>query len=626
MKRTLSTCVSCLAAVALPILSARAANPQPEPLIVHPWCPPFGLDRVGATRAGQAELAFEADAEARPEEVCNPVDLGTILVPSGWLLLPNRGIGLVDVAAISHADDLPGAHVRAWFAGVPARLVEQPLPLRQGVRALTSLRLPPAPDTSDRDVLHIGITGSETRELWHKTIPVMLVREPPKWPRFGATATKLRYDAPISVRDPQTGVLTTLPYEQGWKPELHDVVVSLPSGARFVFWRGASYVPFWAGRNNTCLSYEWAETGPLPEGFVDSVEPLMDKELRYGRVEIVKSTAARVHVRWSYQSTDFHYKVWGDHAVEDFYFYPDGFGTRVLSLLSDPAADYELSEFIILTPQGAYPFAVLPSNLVDVLFLDGEKREFRFPFAESENAAIRKSRDLPAVYRVRLNRHESPAAIYFNPNQRRLPPVIFGPFTDKDVTVTPCYWGSHWPLARGKSTGGEIDDRIQVTPAHNSLMTWARVRPVPLSAATQPAVDTLGRSRTMLLQRWVWLIGMTDASDATLLDWARSFASPPSLELTGARFDLPSYAPERRAIRLVIERPEVVVRIKPAVGCMHPVFELRNAPAKPVRLTLAGRSLGESDYAWDGTTLWLNTRIDVPTELRVQFDPTPTAP
>ena len=56
----------------------------------------------------------------------------------------------------------------------------------------------------------------------------------------------------------------------------------------------------------------------------------MDKELRYGRVEIVESTSARVHVRWSYQSTDFNYKVWGDEAVEDYYFYPDGFGTRVV--------------------------------------------------------------------------------------------------------------------------------------------------------------------------------------------------------------------------------------------------------------------------------------------------------
>jgi len=36
----------------------------------------------------------------------------------------------------------------------------------------------------------------------------------------------------------------------------------------------------------------------------------MDKELRYGRVQVLESTTARVHVRWTYQSTDFLYQVW----------------------------------------------------------------------------------------------------------------------------------------------------------------------------------------------------------------------------------------------------------------------------------------------------------------------------
>ena len=129
-------------------------------------------------------------------------------------------------------------------------------------------------------------------------------------------------------------------------------MVSLPNGSRFVFWRGSSYIPFWAGKHNTGACYEWAEMLSRPGDAVDCVEPLMDKELRYGRVEIVESTAARVHVRWTYQSTDLHYKVWGDEAVEDYYFYPDGFGTRVLTLKTAPETEYELSEFIILTPPG----------------------------------------------------------------------------------------------------------------------------------------------------------------------------------------------------------------------------------------------------------------------------------
>ena len=126
----------------------------------------------------------------------------------------------------------------------------------------------------------------------------------------------------------------------------------------------------------------------------------MDKELRYGRVEIIESTTARVHVRWSYQSCDFKYKVWGDSAVEDFYFYPDGFGTRVLTIQSALDSDYELSEFIILTPQDAYLFSVLSTNLVDILFLDGEKRELTFPYAAASQGAKLQSRGQPAVYRV----------------------------------------------------------------------------------------------------------------------------------------------------------------------------------------------------------------------------------
>ena len=174
-------------------------------------------------------------------------------------------------------------------------------------------------------------------------------------------------------------------------------------------------------------------------------------------VEIVESTAARVHVRWSYQSTDFHYKVWGDEAVEDYYFYPDGFGTRVVNLKADPKNDYELSEFIILTPQGAYPFEVLPDDPVDALFLDGRKH--RFPIPEPDR-------------RTRLEAGQPPedgSAGNLPPATQQAGSALGGllqperdpscrrsssrPFFDAGQMVTPCYWGSHWPLARGNSTG-----------------------------------------------------------------------------------------------------------------------------------------------------------------------------
>jgi hypothetical protein len=442
-------------------------------------------------------------------------------------------------------------------------------------------------------------------------------------PSFGAVATRLRYDPPISVRE-ATGRYSTLDYRTAWDPTLQDVVVFLPNGSRFVFWRGSSYIPFWAGRHNTGFSYEWAETTPPPDGFVDSVEPLMDKELRYSRVQIVESTAARVHVRWTYQSTDFQYKVWGDSAVEDYYFYPDGFGTRVLTLRSKPAADYELSEFIVLTPQSAYPLEVLPASITELLYLDGEKVRLPCPYPRLEPTfqagKIPNPRNVPIVFRNHIHKEEAATAIYFCPGDTTTP-IAFQPFHDRGYLVTPTYWGSHWPLGRGKSTGWSIDDRIDSNPAHNSVMTWGlNNRPTPLHTAEVPSLDTLGVSKTQAVRRWAWLIAMTDITDVRLLDWAASFSRPPSLELVGARLDFEAYVPERRALRIHVDHKTATLQLKPVMRSVNPVIEIVSAPGNLAGVTLDGRRLDGREYAWDGKTLWLNATFDRPAEIGLRFE------
>lgn len=597
-------------AIALDMLAAPAVSAP------HSWRPPFGLARVGA---GESSREFEADAVPRVAPIINPIDLGTILVPNGWLLVGPDQIASVEVAAISRKRDDMQTRLRAWFSSQPERAVVASFAIPANKRVQLHLRLPSVPSKRDREELHVVIERPTGDMLWEKTIPVMLVHGPPKWPNFGATETKLRYDPPISVRNAD-GTLSTLDYSKGWKPELNDVVVSLPNGSRYVFWRGSSYVPFWAGARNTGFCYEWAETTPPPDGFTDCVEPLMDKELRYGRVEIVESTAARVHVRWSYQSCDFNYKIWGDSAVEEFYFYPDGLGTRVLTLQSAPDSNYELSEFIILTPQGTYPLDVMPANLVDILFLDGEKREIDFPYDPSRQGPKLKSRDVPAVYRVRLHKDDPATAIYFHAQDRSLPPVVYGPFTEAGQIATPCYWGSHWPLARGQTTGGAINDRIHSTPAHNSVMSWAMQRPPALRESRLHAIDMLGRSRLMQVQTWVWLIGTSDASDAHVLDLARSFSTPPSFDaLTGARLETETYAPARRAMRLIAEAPHISLSLRPDRVCVNPVFEIRNAPRGLASVTIDGSPLAPKTYAWDGRALWLGITLRAPTRIALEF-------
>jgi hypothetical protein len=566
---------------------------------------------------------IEADAVARPDTIVNPVDLGTILVPSGWLLLGPGQSASIEFGVRSRVTNYPRAVLKAAFESAPNQSASAPIALAADRLVRSQIPLPQPPRDRERDNLNIVLDDGNGQTLWRKSIPVMLVLQPPRHPGFGATYERLRYDAPISIRDPATGTYSSMPYEKGWKPNLRDVVVWLPNGARFVFWRGSSFIPFWAGQHNTGLCYEWAEIISQPAGAVDCVEPLMDKELRYSSVEIVESTAARVHVRWSYQSTDFHYKVWGDSAVEDYYFYPDSFGTRVVNLRSDPQNDYELSEFIILTPQGAYPLDALPKVPVEALFLDGRERRFILPNPTSGTTATSNptpQNESSAVYRLRLSDSEPLTAVYYNPKEIKLPPVVFAPFFDKGEMVTPCYWGSHWPLARGNSTGRTIDGRIEFTPCHNSVMSWAGCRPAPIRTAALVTLDALGRSRPMVEREWSWLIGMTDEPDDRLRKRARSFAAPPSLEITGGRLGPDAYLPSRRAIQLTGAVSEIALLIKPETPFVNPVFEWTAPRRGTVNLAIDGRAVERPDFAWDGRVLWLNATIDKPIKLLIRFD------
>ncbi len=132
--------------------------------------------------------------------------------------------------------------------------------------------------------------------------------------------------------------------------------------------------------------------------------------------------------------------------------------------------------------------------------------------------------------------------------------------------------------------------------------------------------DARGELKTMQQDTWVWLIGMTDADDDALRRWAKSFAlQPPALDLAGARPDAESYAPERRALRLVVEKPTVTIGIKPAGHCVNPVFEMGSAPKTLKTVRVDGKPLDPSRYAWDGKTLWLEATLSQPAEVQLEF-------
>jgi hypothetical protein len=592
------------------------ASPAPDELVL------FASDAAGKAieraRWRMERPAFEADVEAAADPVMNPVDQGAVLPPADWLVLGPEQKARLIVAAFSAKETISGAEVLAWFESSADRQTKAAIELRKGIRAELKVSLPPPAFTKDRDTLHLAIRDDNGRELWHKTITTMLMRQPLKLPAFGAVETKLRYDYPLlSYSGPDE--VTEMPYDKAWAPERKDVVVALPNGSRFVFWRGAAYTPFWAGKHNTGLNFEFAEAPRRPDG-LDCIDAASDKELRRSRVEIIESTAARIHVRWTAQPCDLNYKVWGETATEDFYFYPDGFGSRTVTLQTEPKAEYEIEELLILTPPAGYPLRVLPENLVDVLFRDGSKRELKYPLlAQEPDYEKLMSGERPPLYRIRFGTHEPLSAIYFNSGWTRLPVMALRPFYSQGQMVTPFYWGNHLPLARRKPTGHNIDDLASMTPAHNAMMSWGHRRPQPLESRTADMPDALGVTRKMQVEKWAWLIGLSDADDTRLLEWSRSFANPPKVEAEGADLQTPAYNTERRATLLTVEKPIVSLTIKPTTPCVHPVLELHKAPKTLARIELDGRELTAADYAWDGRTLWLNTTLRRETKLRLTF-------
>ena len=134
-----------------------------------------------------------------------------------------------------------------------------PILLANGKTQRVSLPLPEPPRNRDRDELHVSIKHGRDVVVWRQDDPgdarARASAMAPVWSDLHQASLRR---ADLGPR-PKTATFSSLSYQEGWNPALRDVVVSLPSGARFVFWRGSSYIPFWAGRYNTGACYEWAE-------------------------------------------------------------------------------------------------------------------------------------------------------------------------------------------------------------------------------------------------------------------------------------------------------------------------------------------------------------------------------
>jgi hypothetical protein len=57
-----------------------------------------------------------------------------------------------------------------------------------------------------------------------------------------------------------------------------------------------------------------------------------------------------------------------------------------------------------------------------------------------------------------------------------------------------------------------LKGRAKLAAAHNAMMSWGHRRPQPLESRTAEMPDALGVTRTMQVEKWAWLIGLSDAA------------------------------------------------------------------------------------------------------------------
>ncbi|MFW6035706.1 MAG: hypothetical protein ACOCRZ_05570 [Halothermotrichaceae bacterium] len=170
------------------------------------------------------------------------------------------------------------------------------------------------------------------------------------------------------------------------------VVVDCDKDWDFVFWEKAQYVGCVNLGNDVWFTPEWCETNSPND--LHCYEPIMDKKLKWSKVEILESGPARVRVKWSYRLNDMRYRVFhGDTRAEEIYtIYPDGIAVREVALWPGTQNNHggnpnfwQMAEMILINGIGTGPLDVLKgSNPFELRDGNGESIDVPF-FTPSEN-------------------------------------------------------------------------------------------------------------------------------------------------------------------------------------------------------------------------------------------------
>jgi len=462
----------------------------------------------------------------------------------------------------------------------------------------------------------------------------------PKGPgRFGAYYTRLKYAEE---------------WENPWRVgEASDVVVRFDETPnRLVFWRGTSYIPAWVSENGIWYTNEFYET--QNQAMATSAEPMADKQARFSHPRILESHDARAVVLWRYAPVSVNYDLvhvdpltgWGDWVEETYTVYPDGSCVRKIKVWSsnprvDPAEGKGLENFrqyheaIIINPPGTRPEDNIQTEALTLANMRGETHTYSWAGEPPGEAANFDAETLAVLHRISdqdtaahkwLTRPANGNILRVNLKARFSPYAIVDP---RNVAID-CYageiirersifpWWNHWPVSQQIRSSGRwalAPDRV----SHSSLAHIQSWRPY------EETPDGV----TMLM-----LNGLTEQPAEELVPLAKSWLSPPRMEVAGGAFAAEGFDPADRAF--VLSRPgpggpsrvtvtlhaskespvlNPVLRVQ-GWGCSSPAVEIDGKPAPLGRDVRAGFVPGLDR---DDLVLWI--RLESNSPIRISLSP-----
>ena len=375
-------------------------------------------------------------------------------------------------------------------------------------------------------------------------------------------------------------------------------------------------------------------TKPGGNGATGCAEPMSDKQCRYSRVRILESGPARAVVHWRYALADINYTFarvdpttgWGDWSDEVYTFYPDGVAVRKITLWSSqPMQPHEFQDSIPIQQPGHRPEDDIETQALTLANMKGESHAYSWA------DGVPKTTDQPDKANIQVVNLKSPTDPFLIVSDAPCTVSPKGPrFRPYRGEIRPEYsifpWWNHWPVAQIPSDGRNAfaPDR----PSHSCVTNqteWADL-------------DTGPTWRTRVM-----LHGLTDKPAAELVPLAKSWLSPPKLEIRTGPFTGGRYDPTQRAYTLTCTNPgqPSTLELELAASNDSPLRNLAllitDWGSSDVRLQLNGQPVPPGPglrthhlQHLEGTDLilWLAIESDRPTSLAIEplADPQTTQP